>query len=807
MSVVPLPPNPPQAAENSGSAADPSAENAENAENSESTAILAAERAHLVRSRDALRRMREHTRSLSADTAADRVSRDLLEAALERRVEALADHPDTPLFFGRMDAAETTGPADSGDPENTRPENSGDAPGAPEGTLGTGRPSARPTMSPSMSPSMPPSMPPTMPPAMLPTTIHIGRRHVHDEHGHPLVLDWRAPVSKAFYQAGPGSPMGWRRRRRFGFQGGRLTAFEDEPLDTPAGGARTPAVSRILTTEIERPRTGPMRDIVATIQPEQDALVRTALDRTVCVQGAPGTGKTAVGLHRAAYLLFTHRERLSRSGVLIVGPSRAFLSYISAVLPALGEIRVERATLEDLLGAPAATENAEAAALKGDARMAEVVRRALWRQVRKPEEGLLVTRGAARYRLADHEVRETVAALRGTTRYGTGRAALAQRLSHQILVRMEQRGEAPDDRVQDAVARSRPVRQVLDQVWPRLVPEQVLFRLYHDEELLAAAGKGLLSAEERALLRPARPARSHRSARWTVADRALLDELADLIERTPSLGHLIVDEAQDLSAMQLRALGRRCATGSATVLGDLAQGTSPWAARSWDEVLAHLGKKGQVIELTSGFRVPGTVLDFAARLLPAIAPGLTAPRSLRAGAGALTVRRVTGLGDAIVAAVREALSREGSIGLIAADDAIAAHTRELMAAGVPHEVLGSVPGEVPYEVPQEVLGEMPQAPQEVPGAGSGSGRPVRVLVVPVSVVKGLEYDHVIVVEPARITGAETGGLARLYVALTRAVSTLTVLHEADLPAALAAGHGDDLTASPPDRDPHVRSGA
>ncbi|MEV4678136.1 AAA family ATPase [Actinomadura sp. NPDC049382] len=666
---------------------------------SDETEILTAERAHLAESRAALRRMREHAASLSADVAADWVSRQILEAMLDQRVAALADHPGTPLFFGRMDRAA------AGDPE-------------------------------------------------LPEVIYVGRRHVHDgAEGRPLVLDWRAPVSRAFYQAGPADPMGWRLRRRFGFQAGELTAFEDEPLDGGAGAGP----SRILTEEIERPRTGPMRDIVATIQPEQDVIVRADLPRTVCVQGAPGTGKTAVGLHRAAYLLFTHRERLSRSGVLIVGPNRAFLGYISAVLPALGEVRVEQATIDDLLGAPLGEEPAAVSAAKGDARMADVLRRALWLHVRKPAEGLVVTRGSVRFRLADHEVREIAAGLRGTTRYGAGRAAFAQRLAHRVLVLMEQRGEAPDDRVQDQVARSRPVREVLDAVWPKVTAEQVLHRLLSDGEFLARAAKGVLDEDEQAALLWPKAPRSHRSAKWTAADRALLDELGDLIDRTPSLGHLVVDEAQDLSAMQLRALGRRCGTGSATVLGDLAQGTTAWSARSWKEVLGHLGQDGEVTELTLGFRVPGTVLDYAARLLPHVAPGLERPRSLRPGAGALEVRRVADVVPAAAGAVRAALARPGSVGLIVPDADVAAHAAELAAAGLEHAVLG------------------PES--------DGSDR---LLVIPATLAKGLEYDHVIVAEPAAIAAAEERGLARLYVVLTRAVTSLTVLHRDDLPAELAA---------------------
>ncbi len=657
---------------------------------------LIHEQTYLAEARAALRRMRERAAALSADTAADWVSRQILEALLDKRVAALADHPDTPLFFGRLD-------------HDDRPRD-------------------------------------------LPATLYVGRRHVHDDEGLPLVIDWRAPVSRAFYQAGPNNPMGLSRRRRFGYHGGELTAFEDEPLD-----GRELGPSKILTEEIERPRTGPMRDIVATIQPEQDDLVRASLTQTVCVQGAPGTGKTAVGLHRAAYLLFTHREKLSRSGVLIVGPNRAFLSYISAVLPALGEVRISQATLGELFGsAHDVPEDPAVAAIKGSARMAAVLHRALWLHPAKPTEGLLVVRGGSRFRIPDYEVRQMTAELRGTTRYGTGRNTLAQRFAHRILVQMEERGEAPDDRVQDAVARSAPVRKLLDQIWPKLTPAQVLYRLFSDPAFLATAARGELSEEERELLIWAKPPRSFRTAKWSISDAALLDELADLIERTPSLGHLVVDEAQDLSAMQLRALGRRCATGSATVLGDLAQGTTPWSARSWPEVLSHLGQDGEVEELTLGFRVPREVLDFAVRLLPSVAPDLAAPRSLRTGAGALAVRQVASVPEALVAACRSALDREGSIGVIVADAFAESAAAALAAAGVEHEVLGP-----------------------------DSDGAARLLVVPATLAKGLEYDHVIVAEPAAIVAAEERGLARLYVVLTRAVTSLTVLHAEPLPGPLA----------------------
>ncbi|GLW97455.1 AAA family ATPase [Microtetraspora sp. NBRC 16547] len=657
--------------------------------------VLEAERAHLATSRAALKDMRDHAASLSADAAGDWVSQQVLQGLLNQRVAALADHPDTPLFFGRLNR--------SADDD-------------------------------------------------LPDTIYVGRRHVHDDNSRALVLDWRAPVSRAFYQASPADPMGVALRRRFGYQGGSLTAYEDEPLD-----GRELGQSRLLTEEIERPRTGPMRDIVATIQPDQDEIVRSDLGVTVCVQGAPGTGKTAVGLHRAAYLLFTHRERLSRSGVMIVGPNRAFLSYISSVLPALGEVKVDQSTVTGVLGDHDHPEDPSVAAVKGDARMAAVLKRALWLHVAKPEEGVLFTKGVNRYRVADYEVREIVASLRGTTRYGPGRTALAQRLANAVLVQMERRGESPDDRVQDAVARSRPVKQVLDAVWPKLVPEQILFRLLSDAEFLTRAAKTDLSPDEQEILIWRKPYRSYKSARWTAADAALLDELGDLVERTASHGHMVVDEAQDLSAMQLRALGRRCRNGSATILGDIAQGTTPWSARSWKDVLDHLGQpSGEITELTLGFRVPREILDYAARLLPSVAPELAVPRSLRPGAGSLSVRPASDVVTEIVQAVRPALAQPGSIGVIVADAGVAEVAAALAEDGVEHGVLGP-----------DSTGDH------------------RLLVIPASLAKGLEYDHVVVAEPADIVAAEERGLARLYVVLTRAVTSLTVVHGKDLPAELA----------------------
>ncbi|HZM78083.1 MAG TPA: hypothetical protein VFC19_20375 [Candidatus Limnocylindrales bacterium] len=593
--------------------------------------------------------------------------------------------------------------------------------------------------------------------------VYVGRRHVHDPAGHPMVVDWRAPISMMFYRASRADPQGVLRRRRYGFSDtADLTAYEDEPLCGqdfgPAGGFH----SSLVEAEIERPRSGPMRDIVATIQPEQDDLVRAPVQPALCIQGAPGTGKTAVGLHRLAYLLYTERERLGRHGkVAVVGPNRSFLTYIRHVLPALGEVDITQTTVEELIGRKPGRdgEQPQAARVKGDGRMAEVARRALWAHITAPSEELLFIKGINRYRVGIGRIAETMDSLRDKARYGAGREALAQRLAHLVLLQMERRGATPDDRDQDAVARSKPIKQFLDSVWPKVNPEQVLFRLYSEPEFLAVAAGSQLDRAEQQLLLWDKPFRSWKSAKWTAADAVLLDELADLIERGPALSHLVVDEAQDLSPMQCRALGRRCVSGSLTVLGDVAQGTSAWASDDWAEIMRHLGKPdARLAVLEQGFRVPAQILDYAARLLPQIAPGLTTPTSVRQAPGSLRVISTDDLTAAVVQACRENLKEVGSVGVIAADAAITSVHKRLCAEGLDAALLGET------EDALEVS---------------------RLVCLPASLAKGLEFDAVVVAEPALIVGAELRGLQRLYVALTRAVSSLHIIHTEHLPAALA----------------------
>jgi DNA helicase IV len=660
--------------------------------------VLTAERAHLARAAECLTEMRTAA-SAVVDAGVDAWASERLGAARAQRLRALAADPGVPPFFGRTDT-----PAE---------------------------------------------------------TFHIGRRHVRDAAGDPVVIDWRAPMSRPFYQASAADPQGLSRRRRFGFSGGDLTGYEDEVL---AAGQAGPG--DFLREEIERPRSGPMRDIVATIQPDQDDIVRAPLAESICVQGAPGTGKTAVGLHRAAYLLYTHGGQLARTGVLVVGPNRAFLRYIEQVLPTLGEVDVEQTTVADLTArVPVRAEDQpEVAVLKGNARMAEVLRRALWGEIRKPADSVQVPLAGRRYRVPVDRLKRYVDDLRRRSRavddqqllhYAAGRERLMMLLAEDARRQKEETGGSPSDGETRRAARSTEVRAFCDEVWPARDAAGLLCALWSDPERLARAARGLLDDDEQALLRWPVPPRSVRAAPWTAADAVLADELAGLLERTPGYGHVVLDEAQDLSPMQCRAVARRLAAGSLTVLGDLAQATSPWSPSDWQETLTDLGRPGTVVRpLTRGYRVPGEVLDFANRLLPLIAPGLPAASAVRTEPGALRLRPVTALGGPLADVVGQLTAAPGSIGIVCADAAVA----EIAA------VLGAAGGVV---------------------LSDDGDAAARVAVVPATLAKGLEFDAVVVVDPAAIVAAEPRGLHRLYVVLTRAVSTLVVLHRDDLPAPLA----------------------
>ncbi|WBO65444.1 HelD family protein [Streptomyces camelliae] len=667
------------------------------------TETLHAERAHHDRCRAALTAMIEGAAEqvvIGEDVSASGADAEVLGHRLRSQAKELRELPPGPLFFGRLDFAD-------------------DDPG--HGGM----------------------------------DYHVGRlRITEDPAAPPLVIDWRAPVSRAFYQASARDPQGVEIRRRFGWAPGGsgdsadLTGLEDEYLGR--GDSRT---SDIVAREIERPRVGPMRDIAATIQPEQDDLVRAALTDSVCVQGAPGTGKTAVGLHRAAYLLYTHPKRLQRAGLLILGPNRTFLSYIAEVLPSLGESGVRQATLpEEIAHQPVkGTDPVATATVKHDARMAEVLRRALYARV--STEGiadLAVPDGSYRWRVSAAELAGIVAEVRAEEPpYAIGRERVRTRVVRRLREQAERRsGVLPAAWVR-RIERARPLTAHLDAVWPKARPEEVLAELLTDARALARAADGLLDPDEQAALVWPRPPRSYKSARWSAADLVLLDELSGLIEHPEGYGHIVVDEAQDLSPMECRAIARRAAFGSLTVLGDLAQGTTPWAARDWPAQLRHLGKPdATVVPLTTGFRVPAAVVALANRLLAGLDVSVPAARSLRTD-GEVRLRPTTDVPGTTVTAVREALAREGSVGVVAAD----ADTVDVAAALTAAGIATSGP---------DTLG-------------------ARVTVVPASMVKGLEYDHVVAVEPAAVAEAEERGAHRLYVVLTRAVSRLDVIHSRPLP--------------------------
>ena len=498
--------------------------------------VLAREQAHLDHARDQLRRMREATDRLDAEKATDAWTSELLGRVLARRVASLQDDPRTTLFFGRIDMR-----TEHGD-----------------------------------------------------ETFHIGRRHVARRPRRP---GGRRLAGADLHARSTGprrpQPMGVELRRRFGVDRGRLTAYEDERLTARR---RHRATAPSSPREIERPRVGPMRDIVSTIQPEQDEIVRSDLATSICVQGAPGTGKTAVGLHRAAWLLYSFRARLDRSGVLVVGPNRAFLDHIGAVLPSLGEARVGHATIDALLDhGPGARRRTPprsrcSRATRGSPRCCTAP---CGRTSAAPTRRSSCRAGHAAGGCRPTRSQEIVDALvtRGRALLGRPRPA-PPAARPPVLLQMERAGDSPDDRVQDTVARSAPVtayvRHAVAGARPgrRALPAPLGCRGARRRAPTASSpttSSALLLWHEASSHARARPA-------GRAADLALLDEVADLLDRTPSLGHVVLDEAQDLSPMQLRAVGRRASTGSLTVLGDIAQGTTPWATQSWEDAMRHLGR-------------------------------------------------------------------------------------------------------------------------------------------------------------------------------------------------------------------------
>jgi DNA helicase IV len=574
--------------------------------------------------------------------------------------------------------------------------------------------------------------------------IYVGRRFVHDEERRQLVVNWQAPAARAFYTATPQDPRGVTLRRRFRTDGRRLLDISDEALDgSILDGA---AVGDFLLEELERSRGRHMRDIVATIQADQYRLITRDPVRPLVVQGGPGTGKTAVGLHRASWLLYTLRETLGRRGVLVVGPNRTFMDYVSHVLPALGEDAVEQRAVDELVDgvAPALRDPPDVARLKADTRLARVIRRAAELKLEAAPEELVLRLEGSFVWVREREVAELVGAARGELGLG---AAARERFRMNLLRRFyEEYGRVLGaaalrsfDEVERALRQGGHLDRVLKAAWPTVDPDRLVRSLLSSPALLATAAEGVLDADEQRLLR-------RRGAGWSTADVPLLDEARALLAEPPrTFGHVIVDEAQDLTPMQLRMVARR-ARGGLTILGDVAQATGAVAYRDWSDVLPQLpgGEEADVEELRHAYRVPREIMELALPLLDAIAPGIEPPISYRTGAAAPRLRQVEP--EALLAeAYREAAALARLDGLTA------------------------------------VI-----APEELTGATAGDDLWDGVPLLEPRRAKGLEFDHVVVVEPALISGHEQG-LRELYVALTRATKTLVVLHARPLPPELRLG--------------------
>jgi len=690
-------------------------------------------------------------------------------------------------------------------------------------------------------------------------SFHIGRLAVSGPDHEPLVVDWRAPVAEPFYRATGLDPQGLARRRHLAVRGRTVLGLEDEYFVDPDGRSPAPAVGvaaaqdgdgeRLLSdglvlggpgallSALGQARTGHMGDIIGTIQREQDEIIRSPLAGVLVVQGGPGTGKTAVALHRAAYLLYTHRFPLERQGVLVVGPNPLFLRYIEQVLPSLGETGVSLSTVAGLVPEVRVrgVDGPAAAKLKGDARMVRVLARAVRTRQRALRRDAEIPFGAGVLRLRAGVTEDIVAMARrrpGThnARRRFVEAQVLRALADEYRSRLGRSSadgldEPPSPEEQADLAqrlrRAPEVAEALDRMWPRLSPHEFLHDLFGARPLLAAAGKGILSAAEvQRLYRPRDGALDE--VPWTVADTALVDEARTLLgprrggraaqrargqrseaaaaaevgfwpqglatspapvtgaghgaeDEIRSFGHIVVDEVQDLSPMQLRMLARRSLSGSMTVVGDIAQATGPWAPQGWDDITTHLSpqRPPRIVELTVSYRTPAEVVALAAKVLAVAAPGITPPRPVRQ----------SGHPPRIVATSR--------VGLVTT---VADLARQEAAAVAPGRVAVLGPAVMLPELTRALAdaGLDPVDPRDPAGSGLGAG----LVVLPADETNGLEFDAVLVVEPSRVAAvsdepagegppvATTRGLRTLYVALTRPTKRLTVVHAEPLPVEL-----------------------
>ena len=610
-------------------------------------------------------------------------------------------------------------------------------------------------------------------------SYHIGRVAVASETQEPMIVDWRAPVAEAFYRATGSDPQGLVRRRHFTSRGRTVLALEDEFFGEAAVAGEVTVNGRqlrgqgALVAALEENRTGRLNDIIGTIQSEQDEIIRAPLPGVLVVQGGPGTGKTVVALHRAAYLLYTHRFPLDGQGVLLIGPNRLFLGYIEQVLPSLGEAGVEMAVLADLVSGVRVSGRDEllAAHVKGDLRMVTVVRRALRDRQRPLRQELVVGLGVRRLRVSVDRTEQIVTEAR--RRYRTHNAARRFVVSALFEALAESHPDGMGlETLRGQLDGNPEIREALAWMWPTLSPAQLLHDLYGSQTLIDSAARNFSADERASLYRPWQEELDATRVIWTVDDVPVLDEAREVLgpvskrrgnDEFRTYGHLVVDEAQDLSPMQLRMLTRRSLNGSMTIVGDIAQSTGAWAHNSWDEILEHLPDRRppRFAELTVGYRIPGPAMDLAARILIEAAPDLTPP---------VSVRKEGDHPRFVEAAAAEELMKT----------VVKAATEE---AG--HSGVGNVAVICPQSLYQGVVDAFDEAEIRI-GRAPRDGLDRQITVVPVALVKGLEVDAAVVVEPALILAEEPQGARSLYVAATRATKRLTMVHAAALPSFLQA---------------------
>ncbi|HEY7106362.1 MAG TPA: UvrD-helicase domain-containing protein [Acidimicrobiia bacterium] len=774
----------------------PQRERSENGELASEQRHLDAAYARLDAMRRSARRVADNHPVQQGGTLQARQEREAAEANTRRRLAAL-DIGDAPLCFGRLDlqppeASVTDGAADADGP------------------------------------------------------FYIGRISVTDEDLTPLVVDWRAPIAEPFYRATAVEPMGVARRRHFQTSGRRLVGIDDEVFDsdTTAESGLTVVGEGALFAALEQERTGRMRDIVATIQAEQDQAIRAPLTGILVVAGGPGTGKTAVALHRAAYLLYSHRKRLAVQGVLLVGPSSIFLRYIDEVLPSLGEDEVMLATPASLKSSirVRATAPPAVAAVKGDRRMARVIANAVSDRERPMPRDVVVVLDRHRLHLRRRDsarIVERARARRGTHNerrpYLAGLVIDHLRREYRRAVVDAYRGDGAGDGVEDVtvaslLARGEPapeeweqdltdrlrrapdVRTALERMWPVLSGAELVNELFGFAALVRSAAADVLTPDEQRLLLRDR-ALDARDAQWTEADLALIDEAdtilgprsaarprrarrarrdeaLEMARRTVQelgvggsvsadqileryggdapdampdddgeprrFGHVLVDEAQDLTAMQWRMLARRCPSASMTLVGDFGQASRAGALSTWEDVLANLEARvpPRRVTLSVNYRTPAEIMELANRLLPVAAPGVEAARPVRSTGAVPSVRSVDegGLVAAAASAARDARADGGTVALIAPAAQHAALADALRDIGAVADSVEAIDAPVAILSPVDA--------------------------------KGLEFDHVVVVEPARLVTPDAAGLRLLYVVLTRATRDLVVVHASPLPEAL-----------------------